>query len=492
MKIYKGKTAVSTAVLALAMVSVADIASANSLEVSGYVRQQLSFNLEDPPETSEDDKWDASMIRTTVRLDFDGEVGPIGYHFVTRAEREYDTNYLERLDDLRGTDNLVDHYNNEEIREAVLEFSPTKNVSMRFGKQQVAWGETDFFTGLDIIHGFDYSWRSFLEVENEELRKPLIMLNTIIQVPSLRGALQLLVRPGWDEDEDIGTTYDLFGGRWANQPNKGVDFLDGFGIKYNYDHKEGDTDDVTYGARWSGVWGDYNYSVAYLTGFNTDPVVNSVFNPYKGEIKGGFAEFIYPEVETVGLTLSTYSEVTDAVWSAEFAFTKDKPYNIGSNFFLPGFLGVEEKDVLRSMIRMDKQMDLSGVIGTSRPSLVSVQIFDTWLTDFDTRDDIVDLAGYAAKKKEHSTIITLLMLNYYNNDRIKPELAAGYDLSYGGGFVIPSLNLAYGDHWRVRVEADIFFDDGDTSPSGNGSNDTNLFGYFANNDQLSVRLTYQF
>ncbi|MEH6637934.1 MAG: DUF1302 family protein [Porticoccaceae bacterium] len=487
----KRKTA-AVITAAVSAIGFAQIANASSLEVSGYVRQHLSFNLEDQPETTEDDKFDMSMARTTLRLDFDGELGSIGYHIVTRAEREIETSYLERLDDLRGTDNLVDHYNNEEIREAVFTVNPTKNITMNFGKQQLAWGETDFFTGLDIVHGFDYSWRSFLEVENEELRKPLIMLNTVVQMPSMGGALQVFVRPGWDEDEDIGTDYSLYGGRWAGQPNKGTDFLDGFGIKYNYDHKSGDTDDVTYGARWSGVLGDYNYSLAYLTGFNTDPVVHTIFNPYQGDIKGGFAEFIYPEVETVGLTLSTYSEATDAVWSAEFAYTKDKPYNVGSGFFIPGFAGVIEKNVLRSMIRMDKQMDLSGFIGTSRPSLVSVQLFDTWVTNFDEDDDIVDLAGYAAKKKEHSTMITLLMLNYYNNDRIKPELAAGYDLSYGGGFIIPSINFAYGDHWRVRVEADIFFDDGDTDPGGNGSDETNLFGYFSNNDQLAIRLTYQF
>lgn len=491
MKITNTKAAV--AVLAMLAISVAEITNASSFETSGYIRQQFSFNLEDQPETIEDDKYDVSMMRTTVRLDFDGEIGPIGYHFVTRASRESSTDYLDRLEDLGGgSGDLGSYYDDEEVREAVLSINPTKNISMRLGKQQIAWGETDFFTGLDIIHGFDYSWRSFLEVENEELRKSLVMLNNIIQVPSLGGALQVWIRPGWDEDEDIGTTYDLFGGRWANQPNKGVDFLEGFGIDYNYDHKSGDTDDVTYGLRWSGVAGDFNYSVAYLTGFNTDPVVNSVFDPYQGDIKLPFAEFIYPEVKTFGFTLSTYSDSTDSVWSAEFAYTQGKPYNVGSAFFLPGFLGIVEKDVLRSMVRMDKQMDLSGFLGTSRPSLVSVQIFDTWLTDFDKDDDIVDLAGYSSLKKEHSSIITLLMLMNYDNDRINPALAAGYDLTYGGGFIIPSVEYAYGDHLRIRLEADIFFDDGDTVPSVGDSSDTHLFGYFANNDQLALRITYQF
>lgn len=473
----------------------ADMAHANSLNVSGYLREHVSVNLGNTPETAEDDKYDISMARTTLRLDLDGEIGPFSYHIVGRASREIRTSYLDRLEDLGGgSGRLMDHYDEEEIREAVLEYKPNSNVTFRFGKQQVAWGETDFFQGMDIVHGFDYTWRSFLEPENEELRKPLIMLNTIIQVPSADGALQILVRPGLDRDRDIGNTYDLFGGRWANQPNRGVDFIDGAGVRYNYDHKEGDTDDTTYGFRWTGLAGNFNYSIGYLESFNNDPVVNTVFNPFAGEIREPFAEFIYPKISTLGFTLSTYSKATDAVWSAEFAYTKDKPFNIGTNFFggiLPGFGGVIEKDTLRSMLRMDKQVDFSRVLGTSRPSLFSVQLFDSWITGFKKGEDIVDLAGYGAAKKEHSTIATLLVLMNYKNDQINPAIAAGYDLSYGGGFFIPSVEFAMGDHWRLRVEADLFFDDGNKQP-GEVENGTNLFGYFANNNQLSARLTYQF
>jgi len=133
---------------------------------------------------------------------------------------------------------------------------------------------------MDVVHGFDYRWRSFLEREGDELRKPLILLNGKVDVPEANGSLQVLVRPGWDRDRDIGNTYDLSGGRWALQPNKGVDFLAPGLLRYNYHHSSGDVDDVTGGLRWSGTGGPVNYSVAYLKTFSNDPVVNSSFVPY--------------------------------------------------------------------------------------------------------------------------------------------------------------------------------------------------------------------
>lgn len=485
--------AVATLILASGMIPQWVIAS--DFNVHGYAREHLSFNLEDPVETSEDDKYDLSMARTTLRLDVDGDVGPIRYSVIGRASREANTSYLKRLTALGAADGDLpeDQYDEEEFREAFVEFDAGDRTLVILGKQQVAWGESDFFQAMDIIHGFDFSWRSFLEVENEELRKPLIMANAIIQVPEADASLQLLVRPGWDRDEDIGTTFDLFGGRWANQPNKGFDFLDAGVVPYNYDHSEGDADDPSYGFRWSAAAGSVDYTFSYWHGFNLEPVVNSIGAPFKSAPINGFAEFIYPIVDTFGVTLSTYSAATDAVWSTEIAYTLDKPFNVGTACFIgiPGFCGIKEKDTLRLMFRMDKQVALSSLIGTSRPSFFSVQLFDTWILGFDKSDDIVDLAGYSAPKEEHNAILTVLLAMNYNNDRINPTLAAGYDLSYGGGFFIPSVEFAWGDHWRLRAEADIFFDDGNNATGGDSSN-THLFGYFANNDQFAVRLTYQF
>lgn len=462
--------------------------------IGGYLREHISINLQNPPETKENDRWNLSMARTSLQLEADGSKGDIKVHAVGRIVGEMNTDYLKRLENLGAANGqLMDKYNVSELRELFIELSPLPRTTLRLGKQQIVWGETDFFHAMDIVHGYDFTWRSFLEPENEDYRKPLILANAMIQVPEIKGTLQLYLRPAFDRDKDIGNTYDLFGGRWANQPNKGVNFLSL--LPYNFRHPDGDTRDLTWGVRWFGVAGPVNYSLAYLRSFGPDPVVNSAFAPSGTTTTlGSLGEFIFPKVDVYGLTLNTYSGAADAVFSAEVAYTKKQFFNVGPNFFggvLPGFGGIIKKDTVRSMLRMDKDLHLSTVLGTSKDPFFSVQFFDTWVLGFNENDGIVDTAGFGGAKKEHSTLVTVILgLNYMQN-RINPQLAGGYDLTYGGGFVIPSVSFAFGDKWRLNAEADLFFPK-HSKGSGQIENGTHIIGYFAHNDQLSIRLTRQF
>ncbi|MFA5120683.1 MAG: DUF1302 family protein [Zavarzinia sp.] len=284
--------------------------------VHGYLRQYISMNLQDVPETSEDDAYDLSMVRTQLRLDPRLVFGPLRFFGQLRAVKEIETNYLRRLERLGNTsdgsqDEILGNYDGVEIRELYGEFDLGERVTMRLGKQQIVWGESDFFAANDQVHGFDYRWRSFLEPENEELRKALIIANAMVQVPELDGSLQLYVRPGIDRDEDIGTTYDLFGGRWANQPNKGLDFFGTSGgvplVRYNYDQSGAEQREPTFGARWQGLAGDVSYSFMFLRSHNQDPVLNPSAllssNGYKGELSTAvLGDLIYPIVNTLGGT----------------------------------------------------------------------------------------------------------------------------------------------------------------------------------------------
>ena len=132
--------------------------------------------------------------------------------------------------------------------------------------------------------------------------------------------------------------------------------------------------------------------------------------------------------------------------STEVVYNRDVPFNYGSNFgggFLPGFAGVKLKNTLVTMFRMDKQINLSKLIGTSRPSFFSLQLFNTRVLGFDRNDDIVFLAGYGLPRKQDSAILTAILAMNYNNDRVNPTLAAGWDAT-GGGFH-PECRVP---HWR--------------------------------------------
>ena len=595
--------------------------------LTGYLRQYVSWNLEDPEFPRTNNAGEISMLRTQLRADLVVDdllrlpAGRVSLFASLRLVDERQTDYQDELaqqplrfrssaefstalaatDFLRfgafnainGSDeNLVpelnaqgaglppgaflntgdytDYYENYQfpLRELYLDIPVTKRVSLRIGKQQVVWGDTDFFVGSDLMHGFDQSWRSVFEGNQlEELRKPNFLINLQWQVPKFKGSVQTIVRPpGIDREEDIGNSLDLFGGRWAGKPNLGLDFLNF--TNFNYHHAEGDIDDVTGGLRWSGRWREFKYAFQWLHTFNQEPMLNPctagpncfwantmvpdpasgfttpiLFSdtmraplggeqPQPGPVQlrnpaGGLylGEIIYPIRDTIGFNTDVYVNWLDAVFAAEVAYTIDKPFHTGSlgrqsknatcDFVLCGFAGLIEKDIIRWTFRLDWQarwtqrppLGKLPFIGSHRPAFLTLQIFDTQIINFKKDNDIVQLVGLAKRAKRHQPLITSILSMPYFNDRMTFGLVVGVDgADLRNGFLIPSLDLVRGDHWRVRLEADLIWDDGSrvggersTPPNLNepGSTrgqgrDASLFSLLDGADQFLIKVSYQF
>lgn len=520
----------------------------SQFKLGGYVRGAASMNLQDQPETKGNDKGKLSMLRGSLLLDADYKLSTTAqFKAVARVDREANNSYLKSLEEAPGLKpggstavifstngggnigGLMNNYNQGELREFWGQFDINDRVKVKLGKQQIVWGETDFFRAMDIVHGFDYRWRSFLEVENEELRKPLIMGRMMVQVPEAKGSVDAYIRPGWDRDRDISNTYDLTGGRWAAQPTRGASFL--YATGYNYRSQGADVRDVTGGIRWQGMADKINYSLALANTFNNDPVANpcpatlallgsngaKVFkqaptncgfaskDPFGNPLQ--FGDWIFPKTSILGLTASGYSNAMNAVLSTEIVYQKDRAFNYGfidGKFgpnITPGAFGVIQKNTLTTMFRIDKNLDLTGIIGTSRPSFGSLQLFNTRILGFDRNDEIVQLAYWDRARSRDSAMLTAILGMNYSNDRINPSIAAGWDVTYGGGFFIPSIEWVLGDNWRVKGELDLFYAGGNTknyylNPTtfafDRQGSSAALMGYFANSNQLAVRVTRQF
>lgn len=473
-----------------------------AFEVNGYLRHYMSFNLHNVPETKGDDAFKMSMNRLSLLLQLKGQLGPASLTAIGRFSREQMTSYLRDLQSLaRNTSNDVDfksHYNEDELRELYLDIPVGERIKLRLGKQQVVWGETDFFQAMDVVHGYDQSWRAFLEPENEEWRKPLILGNAQIAVPELKGNLQLLVRPGLDRNKDIGNTYDMFGGRWAQNGSKGfdlnattmpngsprpADFATGNvipSLPFNYHHKDGDTDKAHYGGRWTGTIGR-NDDLAYSLNYYHTQAQNPVLFP-DAATKGNLGlSFIYPTIDIYGGTLSGKIPIDflDTVYRAEVAYIPDQPYNNAT-------FGVVKKDIVRSMFGLDTNLRLENILGTCNASMLSLQIFDTYILDHKGRDQIMNAFG--TREKEHTTLLTGIFTLPYRSDTIKGQLVVVQDVSSSGGVVAPSVEFQFGPSWRVKLEGDIFYAD----RKNNAGNKASLFGSFANNSQFLSRVTYQF
>jgi hypothetical protein len=266
---------------------------------------------------------------------------------------------------------------------------------------------------------------------------------------------------------------------------------------------------MTYGIRWNGEWGSIGYSFAYMKTFSPAPVVNpyasdgtsaygqpdmsgvvsgnnnGAFYGYyglMGETKtyGGDAaktgtllgDWMYPEIDIFGFTMTGFNSPMDATLSAEIAFIPNKPYNYGSLYSdLPGWNGVIEKDTINMMFRIDKEFKWMDSLGTHRPSLSSVQLFDTWILSHDDKDEIVEFASFGSRKKEHTAYLTIFTLMNFHRDTINPSFVAGTDLTKGGGFAIPAVEFVYGDDWRLKVEANLWWNDGDAKKTCNVTGD---------------------
>jgi hypothetical protein len=463
------------------------------LEVNGYLRHYMSFNLQNVPETKGDDTGKMSMNRLSFLLQAKGPLGPASFTAIGRFSREQMTSYLRDLQNLaRTTSNDVDfksHYDENELRELYLDIPVGERIKLRLGKQQVVWGETDFFQAMDVVHGYDQSWRAFLEPENEEWRKPLILGNAQIAVPELKGSLQLLVRPGFDRNKDIGNTYDMFGGRWAQNGSKGFDLTATSrpaglpptipSLPFNYHHPDGDSDKAHYGGRWTGTLGQD--VLAYSLNYYHTQAQNPVLFP-DASTKGNFGlSFINPTIDIYGGTLSGKIPIDflDTVYRIEAAYIPDQPYNNTS-------FGVVKKDIVRSMFGLDTNLHLERILGTCNNSMLSLQIFDTFMLDHRSSDLVVNAFG--TLEKEHTTLLTGIFTLPYRADTIKGQLVVVQDVSSGGGVLVPSVEFQFGPSWRLKLEADIFHG-GTKNDAGNNAS---LFGSFANNDQFMSRLTYQF
>jgi hypothetical protein len=469
--------------------------------VGGFVRTWGSFNLQDHPDGNDKGAGTPSMLRGSVELNGDLTTGPLQWHAVGRVDREVLTPYERQLqNEIRANSpggpgsSLLGQYNQTELREFYVDVDPLERVHLRLGKQQIVWGETDFFHPTDLIQGYDYRWRSFLEGESDELRKPLITANATVKFPEVNGNLQLVLRPGLDRERDIGNSYDLYGGRWAAQPFKGVDFLAPGFLNYDYRHPSGDTHSPTGGVRWTGIVGSVNYAFSYLNTYKPDPVVNSAFAPYGKKPTGALGDFIFPKINVYDASVSGDIPALDATLSAEVAYQSGVAYNIGTNFMggaLPGFDGVLNKNVVVSTLRFDKQLKLQGLLGTNQASFFSVQLFDTWIQHFKRSDDLVEQVGFGAPAQEHTTLLTAFVVLNYMNSRLNPGFAVGANVETGDAFMIPSVNVAVGDHWRLNAEADIFLPHHSKRP-GEIETSTHGLADFANNDQFLIRATYQF
>src|SRR3990170_6109783 len=223
-----------------------------------------------------------------------------------------------------------------------------------------------------------------------------------------------------------------------------------------------------------------NAAVAgYLAGFG----YNALMQPFPINLR-----FEYPRERVIGFTFNKATGMW--VWRGEFATYVDKHYNIiGQGDDWSPYIGVLNNAFVRGDMIAEKTMQASMLgfdykrlitwLNPEKMFFVSGQAFLHHIFDYDKE---LRTGPYMQKPREDSVALSLLVNTEYHMGRICPEVLVVYDAAATGWYIKPRLEFKYGDHWRPEIGALVFTGDQYELP----------FGELNNNDEIYVRLKYQF
>ncbi len=513
-----------------------------TLQFSAKVQTRSTFRLQDSegytyPETNVGDlvQW-RNLALIEVNHDLRELTNTLGllrplkklqiesrYHIVGRFM--YDALYDVGSDNFksvkdRDPENIRNFRQAYDLWEAYVDLARGP-VSLRIGRQNLAWGETDLFRLLDGINPLDNTFGGPFE-DLDDRRIPLWMLRGTFDVGSVGPlssvALEGFWVPGtWDARvapfAAVGTPYFaplpelFFPALRINTPDKSMA-------------------NSRWGVRLQGMAGaDLNWSVGHYKTFLDGPALRAVVDQSKLMQVGGDAlltsldalllEGSFPSVQVTGASVSYFEPMTNTVFRGEVAWFWDEPVFIpeenlstfwGPTVSLPpfvldlarDFLGVDvrdlgldglplnpqsgripKRDIFRFMIGFDKQLWIRALNKKSM-FMLSMQYFGQWVSNYDGRmaqpaPVYPNLIVFPGLKEYESSFTSILTTNYMKGNLV-PQLALAYDVR-GAWLVQPQVNFIRGP-FRFMIQYSAI--------AGNFTN----FGLFRDRDQISLVLTY--
>ncbi|MEW6441081.1 MAG: DUF1302 family protein, partial [bacterium] len=140
---------------------------------------------------------------------------------------------------------------------------------------------------------------------------------------------------------------------------------------------------------------------------------------------------------------------------------------------------IPEKDILRYMIGMDKQIWLRPLNRTST-FLVSLQYFGQWVPDYDSRMRqpilLYPSTSNFAGLRRHEHVVTAVLNTMYRKGTLQPQMAVAYDVR-GAWLLSPAINFIW-EPFRFGLQYSAI--------EGNFTN----FGAFRDRDQITFLISY--
>jgi hypothetical protein len=319
------------------------------------------------------------------------------------------------LDDYdRGARNALKFEN--VLREAYVDLKfrgILHNLSIRAGRQQIIWGESDGFRLLDRANSLDLSWHFQQELPPpafgfDDLRMPFWMIKGLYDFGSIGSWSNVFAEAYWNPGDWSPTKLTFLPNPWGvrignpltnpqsgafTHPFKAERLMNGTSLFRQGNYDRNPIDNSQFGIRFNGVTGmdtpilpeGMQLQIGYLYqrftgsgGASTEAAVARGIKPTAAGIsqtndliaKGTLpVEFYAPYIHTIGIAGNYFDEWSKIVWRSEQAFDFGLPfYSCGPNpqaiakqgrcvretTYAPFLPGIRNQDVWSGLIAFDR------------------------------------------------------------------------------------------------------------------------------------------
>ena len=484
-------------------VSPAIVTLGPDLEFEGFVQAQNILR------TAEFDDAEFIMQRNTAQVESkyyflrDGvafrrfNTGPLEEATLSVTGRAMYDSIYELRDSFDDAFSGVDGANGEyeyKLREAFVDFI-LPPFSLRLGRQQVVWGETDNFRALDVINPLDLRWHWSRE-SWEDIRIPLWMARGIYDIGKFAFLEESFI-------EGIWIPADFKANRVATNPRRPWAFT-GAGLNEVANSVVINDQlfdlDVTVrdgtpgrklangqgGFRFKAIWGEIDFSLSYFYGFSGDTgiKVRNDLERTVGNTVHTVVDTVNPRSHVLGLT-ANYSEerFTQSVFRLETAFTTGVPVAVAAGALATVDPEGDQFETARRtvvMLAIDRPTWIH-TLNQSRTFFLSTQVFWRRWIDYSTqyrgfsavRPAVVggvELPGRFITEKtdeidQNEFVITFAASTSYGAaGLIKPQFVFAIDPRSTGAYNRFQVEYLYSDHIMFRLQQDIYWQVHDYDP----------------------------
>ncbi len=394
-------------------------------------------------------------------------------------------------------------YNELDLRELYVDLFPISWLSMRIGRQQVMWGDIGGYRLLDAVNPDNNTWHFGALEPLEDMRIPLWMWLTTIDIPAIEHSLELLWIPMIDRPKDtVSVPLSMVGAWGAPYPNTPTSF---FTPKRVFEYPGQRFRDMRAGLRWKGELGQYtNYSLVYLYTHQFSPPVPAYFDfvpdpnlptqPLTTMTER--AVLVFPRQHIAGLSLEQALAPLSTVVRLEVAVEPNRTFTgrttdyytkpgstLRNYFYTKQMLAVNYALVLQrqTMIRF---------LNPNQHFVLAAQFFHSFVPGLDMDSDAdalwTQVPGYNNwRAQRHSFRIGALARTTYLRGLISLNLTGVYIPSLyakDSGFYSIDLGFRIGPQYRLNVVATDFI----------GKDPYRDLGLFRDRDEVSIALSVLF